>query len=151
MILLTAHIFIIQKGQNRALSEDKRKSTDDLRNFIENASVLDSYIQSPDELTYYFNELWADHYEYEEELANERREHNFDIRIIENELQGKIDWIQQKTSHYIRSIEIALNDTKILKNREIERLTHIINDYESQRMREIIKDEEILRVINPFN
>ena len=76
----------------------------------------------------------------------QKQEHTFEMRVIANEMQNKIDWIQNKTSLYIHSLEAALNDTKIQKDREINRLMQIINDMEGHKMREIISGKVINRV-----
>lgn len=45
------------------------------------------------------------------------------------------------------SLELALNETKVTKDREINRLNHIIAEMEGRQMREIVDDEEIERIL----
>ena len=100
-------------------------------------------MQSPEEFQDYVNELWNNHAELEQELEVERKDHNWDIRVLEHELQSKIEWIQNKSSLYIEALEQAMNEVKMNKNREIDQLHLIIADIEGNKMREIIPDEEI--------
>ena len=129
----------------KKVTEDKdyRK----LRNFLEAYDDINGNVESPEEFQDYVNELWYNHTELEKELEVERKDHKWDIRVLEHELQSKISWIQNKTSLYIETLEQAMNEVKTNKNREIERLNLVIADAEGHRMREIIPDEEINQIL----
>ena len=125
---------------------EDQTSHEELREFVQSTTNIDSLYQTPDEFKDYVNEIWEKHYENEQELNYRNQEHAFDMRVIAHEMQNKIDWIQNKTSFYINCLEAALNDTKISKDREINRLMQVINDMEGHKMREIIPDAIINKV-----
>jgi CHASE3 domain sensor protein len=116
-----------------------------LREFIE--SYDEGLYQSPEELEEYVSKLWKDHEKLEAQMEVQQKFNNWEIRVMQHELESKIRWIQEKCAFYIESLELALNETKVTKDREINRLNHIIAEVEGRQMREIIDDEEIERIL----
>lgn len=87
------------KGESQIIED--QTSHEELREFVQSTTNIDSLYQTPDEFKDYVNEIWEKHYENEQELNYRNQEHAFDMRVIAHEMQNKIDWIQNKTSFYI--------------------------------------------------
>ncbi|CAI2386843.1 unnamed protein product [Moneuplotes crassus] len=141
---LSYEIDVFKDKKNEA-NQDQRSEEEyqELRDFIADYDENHELYQTPAEIGDFINGLWKTQDEIEEEMENERQEYQWDMRIMENELRQRIQWERNKSTFYIDALEAALNETKMTKNLEIERLNAIIADMESHKVREVIEDEEI--------
>lgn len=74
--------------------ETENEQYKSLRDFIE--SYDEALYQSPEELEEYVSKLWKDHEKLEAEMEVRQKFNNWEIRVMQHELETKIRWIQEK-------------------------------------------------------
>ena len=127
--------------QNR--KENETENYDQLREFILNYDENNHLLQTPEEFEDFINDIWNNHELHSPTKQQKSSKHNtnnkhsknntnssWEIKVLENKQIQNSEREKKKMVFYIEALEVALNDTKIQKAKEIERLNAKLEDYE---------------------
>jgi len=132
----------------RTLKKDKdEESYNHLREFVQSYDEDQQMYQSPGEFNDYVNQIWKNHAEQEEIIEDNKKGKHTEVNMLLYDFNQKTLWIQNKAIFRIEALETALNEVKINKNIEINRLNLKIADLESQKIRETITDPDIVKIL----
>ena len=127
--------------QNR--KENETENYDQLREFILNYDENNHLLQTPEEFEDFINDIWNNHELHSPTKQQKSSKHNtnnkhsksntnssWEMKVLENKQIHNSEREKKKMVFYIEALEVALNDTKIQKDKEIERLNAKLEDYE---------------------